>query len=325
MFARLRERLEDWWRRRAFYLVGCLFLAVIVVITFFPYIFYTIESGHAGVMFRRFLGGTVTSYVRDEGFQAVPPWDKLIVYDVRVQQIEHSFHVISSNGLEITITLSIRYHPRVELLGMLHKKVGPDYLQKIVLPEVQALIREVFGQYSPEEMYTTKRSLIQEALQGALGEMSEEFVVLDDLLIKTITLPASVAEAIEAKLVEEQRSLEMRFRIEREKQEADRKLIEAGGVDKAQELIGHSLTDQLLQYKGIEATLALAQSHNAKVVVIGGKNGLPIIFDSSFSESGVDLKGLTNRSHARTVTNLVPNAAMGIMNRPASTNRTTPR
>ncbi|MHB8522432.1 MAG: prohibitin family protein [Limisphaerales bacterium] len=289
-----KERMAAWWRRKHFFVIGFFFVAVFVLIYFWPYIFFTIDSGHAGVLFRRFFGGTVTQSVRDEGFQIIPPWDKLIVYDVRVQQMEHFFHVISSNGLDVTITVSIRYHPKIELLGVLHKEVGPEYLQKIVIPEVQALVREVFGQYTPEEMYTTKRSLIEQTLQGALGKIAEKYVVLDDLLIKTIVLPPSIEAAIEAKLVEEQRSLEMKFRIEREKSEAERKVIEAGGVDESQEIIGRSLTDQLLVYKGIEATLALAASQNAKVVVIGGKNGMPIILDAGFNGSGSGLSGGTN-------------------------------
>jgi regulator of protease activity HflC (stomatin/prohibitin superfamily) len=320
-----KERLAAWWRRRYLYVIGFWFIVVFAVIYFSPYIFFTVDSGHAGVVFRRFFGGTVTRYVRDEGFQIIPPWDKLTIYDVRVQQVEHSFHVISSNGLDVTISVSIRYHPKVELLGVLHKEVGPDYLGKIVIPEVQALVREVFGQYTPEEMYTTKRSLIEQTLQGALGKIAEKYVVLDDLLIKTIELPPAIEAAIEAKLIEEQRSLEMKFRIEREKSEAERKVIEAGGVDEAQEIIGRSLTDQLLQYKGIEATLALAESPNAKVVVIGGRNGLPIILDAGFNESGSWLSGLTNLTNQTTLKRPRPGTRARTTNAPAASANATNR
>jgi regulator of protease activity HflC (stomatin/prohibitin superfamily) len=273
-----------WYRRKFASVLVIFFLVAFFLLYFWQNIFYTIPTGHAGVLFRRFYGGTVTDSVRAEGFQIIPPWDTLTIYDVRIQQIEHSFPVISSNGLTVLVTCSIRYQPKVELLGVLHKEIGPLYLEKIVLPEVQSLIRETFGHFTPEEMYTTKRSLVEQALQSALRNMREEYVELNDLLIKTITLPSHLQAAIEGKLVEEQHVLEMKFRIEREKFEAERKIIEAEGVKAAQALIGQTITDQLLAYKGIEATLKLAESPNAKVVVIGGKNGLPVILDSGFGQ-----------------------------------------
>jgi regulator of protease activity HflC (stomatin/prohibitin superfamily) len=276
----LGERLRFWLRRQRFVVAVLFFAIAFYFIFFFPYIFHTIESGHAGVLFRRFGGGTETRYVLDEGLQVIAPWNKLTVYDVRVQQIEHAFHVLSSNGLSLEVTLSIRYHPRVQLLGILHREVGPDYMDKIVVPEVQALAREVFGRYSPEEIYTTKRSLIEQTMQGAIRNIAEKYVELDDLLIKSITLPPMIQAAIQAKLVEEQRALEMRFRIARELQEADRKVIEAEGVNQAQTIIRRSLNDQILQYKGIEATLALSTSQNAKLVVVGGKDGMPLILNT---------------------------------------------
>lgn len=276
----VRGRFRAWYRRRRFLLVSFLLILSFYLTFFFPYIVHTIEAGHAGVLFRRFGGGTETQFVLDEGLQLIAPWDRLTVYDVRIQQMEHTFHIISSNGLFVDVTLSIRYHPRVELLGLLHREIGTNYAEKIILPEVQALTREVFGRFSPEEIYTTKRSLIQQTIQRALGQVSEKYLQLDDLLIKSISLPPLIESAIQAKLVEEQRALEMQFRIQREIREADRKVIEAEGVNQAQTIIRRSLNDQLLQYKGIEATLALATSYNAKVVVVGGKDGMPIILNA---------------------------------------------
>ncbi len=312
----LRQKFRDFWRRRYYFIVGSLLVFLFLLAFLWPRVVFTIDSGHAGVLFRRFFGGTVTDSVRDEGLQIISPWNKLIIYDVRVQQVEHSFSVISSNGLEVAVTVSIRFKPKVELLGVLHKEVGPDYLQKIVIPEVQALVREVFGQFTPEEMYTTKRSLIEETLQGALGEVGEKYVALDDLLIKSILLPPGLQVAIESKLVEEQRSLEMKFRIERERQEADRKVIEAEGVDQSQEIIARSLTEPLLRYKGIEATVALASSANAKLVVMGSPSGgLPLLFDAGFG--GLSTNYLAASLTNRVVTNRFQNTrALPVPRRP---------
>src|SRR5690349_11442955 len=134
MITRFQARFHDWARRKFPAILGTFFILFFLLVFFYPYMFFTISSGFAGVIFRRFFGGTVTQYVSAEGFQVIPPWDKLIIYDVRVQQVEHSFQVLSSNGLDIVVTTSIRFRPRIELLGVLHKEVGPDYLEKIVLP-----------------------------------------------------------------------------------------------------------------------------------------------------------------------------------------------
>lgn len=277
-----RAKLRTWYRRNFIYFLILWFGCVILLVMLWPRIIYRIKSGHAGVLYKTFSGGTVTQEVRDEGLQIIAPWNSLSVYDVRLQQIEHSFSVISTDGLEVKVTLSIRYHPKVELLGLLHQKIGPEYVQKIVIPDVQSLVRTTFGQYTPEEIYTTKRSLIQEAFQKALGNLGDKYVEMDDLLIKTIVLPPGIQAAIEAKLVEQQRSLAMKFRIAREVDEAARKEIEARGEARFQEIVGQSLTSDLLKFRGISAMLRLAESNNAKIILTGGgrDGGFPLIMDT---------------------------------------------
>lgn len=280
---RLLEAFRRWYRQWRYYLWLGGFIFTLLVLALARHMFFTIPAGHAGVVFERFFGGTETRYVRDEGFQFIFAWDGLAIYDVRIQQVSHTFDIISKDGLEVKVTLSIRYRPRIELLGILHKEVGPDYVNTIVIPEVQALARATFGAYTPEEMYTTKRSLIEETLHRAVGQVGERYVSLDDLLVKEIKLPPLLQTAIENKLIEQQNSLAMQFRIEREKQEAERKIIEGGGVAKFNELVRPGLGEDILRYKGIEATLKLSESANAKVVVIGDKNGLPLILDTSIA------------------------------------------
>lgn len=200
---------------------------------------------------------------------------------MRIQEHAHAFNIISKDGLTIEVVLSIRFHPKVELLGVLHQEVGPDYLNLIVIPEVQALARSTFGAYTPEEMYPTKRTLIEETLSRATSQVSERYVVLDDLLVKEIKLPPLIKTSIEKKRVEQQNALAMSFRIQREEQEVVRKIIEAGGTAKANALLHPTLNEDLLRYRGIDATLQLASSNNAKVIVIGNNDGLPLILDPS--------------------------------------------
>ena len=278
---RFKAAFRGWYYRRRFYLWLAGFLFVMLVVTLARHMFFTIPAGHAGVVFLRFFGGTQTETVRDEGFQFVFAWDALTIYDVRIQQVSHSFEVISRDGLEVGITISIRYRPRIELLGVLHKEVGPNYVNTIVIPEVQSLARSTFGAYTPDEMYTTKRSLIEETLHRAVGQVGERYVTLDDLLVKEIKLPPLLQTAIENKHIEQQNALAMIFRINREEDEAKRKVIEGGGVAKFNDLVRPGLNEDILRYKGIEATLKLAESPNAKIVVIGDRNGLPLILDSS--------------------------------------------
>jgi regulator of protease activity HflC (stomatin/prohibitin superfamily) len=257
-------------------------IALFLLVYLSPLIFHFVQSGQAAVRWNRFGAGTQIDTVYLEGFHVTPPWDKWFVYDVRVQQVEPRFDVISSNGLKIGVHVSIRYRPKASLLGLLHKEVGPDYVEKIVVPEVQSLIRRVFGQYSPEEIYTTKRYLIQNSIDDALGEVGQRYIDLDDLLIKSIELPSTIEDAIESKLTEEQSYLAMQFRILREEQEARRKIIEGVGVNEFQKLISQSLTPQLLQYKSIEAAAELAKGDNSKLVVFGGGKEMPIILDTGF-------------------------------------------
>lgn len=277
-----RLRLHRWYYARRYYLWLSGFAVVVLILAFSRSIFYNIPAGHAGVVFRHFFGGTQIEEVRDEGLQLIFPWDTLTIYDVRLQQVSHSFAVISREGLEVGINLSVRYRPKIELLGVLHQEVGPEYVEKIVLPEIQALVRITFGEFTPEEMYTTKRTLIEQTLLSAVTQIGDRYLVLDDLLVKEIKLPPVLQKSIESKLVEQQNSLAMEYRIVRERLEAERKVIEAGGVEKFNRTVAPTLTSDLLRYRGIEATLKLAESTNAKVVVVGGAGtqGLPLILDT---------------------------------------------
>lgn len=193
------KQFKPWHRGRPVFILIFVILAVALG-SLWPRIFYKIESGHAGVLYRMF-GGTVTQAVRTEGLQVIFPWNHLEIYDVRLQQVEHSFPAISSDGFEIKAALSIRFRLKIESLGLLHQKIGPDYLQKIILPDVQSLVRTTLKRYTPEEIFATKRSLIQEAFQNALGNLGENYVQVDDLSIKSITLSPGVQSAIEAKLI----------------------------------------------------------------------------------------------------------------------------
>jgi regulator of protease activity HflC (stomatin/prohibitin superfamily) len=187
----------------------------------------------------------------------------------------------------VDIELTIRFKPSETQLATLHARVGPSYAETVVVPESASALRAVVGNYDPEALYAAGFETIQEQVTAfAIPQTGARFVILDDVLIKRITLPPAVVTAIERKFQQEQSAAEMQYRIAREIQEAQRKVIEAGGIEGYNNLVAPTLTAQVLQYKGIEATLELARSNNAKVIVIGaGSGGLPLILNADGSIS----------------------------------------
>lgn len=280
---RMRRNAREIWQEHKVLFVILGFAFAFFVAFFWNDIFVKVRAGEAGVLYRLFQGGTVTDTVYTEGLQIVAPWNTLFLYDARVQQVPDHFTVLSQDGLAIQVEVSIRFRPQFEQLGLLHKHFGPDYIEKLVKPEVQAQLRLVVGQYKPEEIYTSQGFIVQTAVQGALAELAERYVLLDDLLLKSVILPVPVAESIESKLRAQQLSQEFEYRIQSETKEAERKKIEAQGIRDFQDTItGGGISDQFLRFKGIEATLELAKSPNSKIVIIGGGDDrLPLILDGA--------------------------------------------
>lgn len=241
--------------------------------------FLTIDAGHRGVLFKRFGGGLVMDKIYDQGFHVVPPWNKMNIYNVRIQEDYETMETLSRNGLNIKVELSYLYRPVIDKLPMLHDEIGENYAESILKPELRSATREVIGKYLPEELYSSKREAIQsEIFEATSSSILPKHIFLDAVLIREVKLPESLEQAIERKLKEEQASLEYEFRLEREQKEAERILIEARAKAEANKLLSTSLNELVLKDKGISATLELANSPNAKVVVIGsGKDGLPII------------------------------------------------
>jgi regulator of protease activity HflC (stomatin/prohibitin superfamily) len=263
---------------RIHYIILTFFITLFAAVLFYPRFIVTVNPGEAGVLYKRFGGGTVVDHVYREGLHFLWPWNRMYVYNVRTQALEHTFETLSSNGLPMQVEITIRYLPYYDLVGVLHQRVGPDYVNIIVLPEVKGTIREAFGQHTDEEIYRTQRGVVQKLVSESLTQTGERYVRIDDVLIKRIILPQKVQAAIEEKMTQKHRALAYEYILQREEKEADRKRIEAAGIRDFQQIIGSTLTEDILRAKGIAATQEIAQSPNAKVVVIGsGKDGLPII------------------------------------------------
>jgi regulator of protease activity HflC (stomatin/prohibitin superfamily) len=243
----------------------------------------TIGAGEGGVLFKRFGGGIDLENSYGEGFHFIAPWNKMYVYEMRQQEVAEEMNVLSSNGLEIYIDVSAWYQPTAGEVGHLHAEIGSNYLNRVVIPGLRASTRSVIGRYTPEQIYSTKRDAIQdEVFEEISALLSNKYVQINQILIRSVKLPSTIKQAIEGKLKQEQQSLEYKFKLEKASKEAERQRIEAEGKAAANRIINASLTDKILREKGILATLELAKSTNSKVVVIGNsKDGLPVILGDS--------------------------------------------
>ncbi len=266
-------------------LVVVAIIGLLVVIILSSRIFYTLQPGEKGVVFRPFTTGLDKEHVLKEGFYVIAPWNKLHVYNVKEQKIEESMDVLDKEGLSISVDVSIRFNPHYLQIGFLHEKFGQQYVNTLVVPEVRASVRKIMGRYKAEEVFSTKRKEVEDNIFKETLEIlgnKKNNIELTALLIKSIKLPPQIKQAIEDKLKQQQEAEAYKYKINKEKSEAERKRIEAAGIAKYNEILSSSLTDKILIQKGIDATLELSRSANAKVVVVGGgKDGMPLILGNN--------------------------------------------
>ncbi|HDZ40066.1 MAG TPA: prohibitin family protein [Bacteroidetes bacterium] len=256
-------------------------LAVIIVLLliFGSRMFYIIRPGERAVIFNTLTGVLDNENIVGTGLRAIAPWNTLYKYDVKEQKAEETMDVLDKNGLSINVDVTVRFNPAYDRIGYLHEVFGANYVNRLVIPEVRSTVRQVTGRYTAEEIYSTMRSEVERAIidETALI-LGKNNIEMKALLIRSIGLPPDIKKAIESKLTREQEALAMRYINERERLEAERKLIEAEGIANYNRMISASLTDRILTQKGIDATLKLAESPNAKIVIVGsGDNGLPLI------------------------------------------------
>jgi regulator of protease activity HflC (stomatin/prohibitin superfamily) len=246
--------------------------------------FETIQPGERGIIFRRFSSGLDKENIYNAGFQVVAPWNVMYIYDVKEQKADETMDVLDKEGLSIHVDISVRFYPVYDKIGELHEKFGPQYIEKLVVPEVRSSVRQVMGRFTAEEIYSTKRKEVEQAIideTEAILKLPQNNIHMTALLIRSIVLPPQIKQAIEDKLQQQQEALAYQYRLDKEKSEAMRKKIAAEGEATANKIINSSLTPELLKMRGIEATLELSKSPNTKVVVVGGKDGMPLILGNN--------------------------------------------
>jgi regulator of protease activity HflC (stomatin/prohibitin superfamily) len=267
----------------------------------FPFVTVTVPSGEVGVLWRRFGGGTVLGprTVKDEGMHLILPWNRLFLYDLRLQSITEDYAVISSDGVRMTASVNIRFRLQRDGVAILHQTLGPDYINIAIRPGVGSLTREVASQYTAEEVYSTARQEIQTKIRDLWQEKASQKTMIREGE-EAYQVPPPVVTAINRKAEQYYIVQEYGFRVERERKESERKRIEAQGIRQFQEIVTQGITPSYLRWRGIDATLQLAQSGNSKIVVLGsGKDSLPVILGGTPSPSAAGEEGAPDRAASR--------------------------
>ena len=275
MYSDARGRVVDVGSSPGLRLLGLGISAFLVVIFLFASV-TRVQSGHVGVLT---LFGRVTGEVLPEGIHMINPFKSSNEMSIRTQEIKESASVPSAEGLVMNLDTSLIYHLDPEKASAVYQKIGPNYLNVFIEPNLRAAIREATASHTANALYSGERELVAKQIRDQLTTLlGQRGILVESILLRDIQLPQTLKTSIETKQQAEQEALAMSFRLQKEKQEAERKRIEAAGIRDFQQIVAQGISPQLLEWKGIEATENLAKSANAKVVVIGNaKNGLPLI------------------------------------------------
>jgi regulator of protease activity HflC (stomatin/prohibitin superfamily) len=240
--------------------------------------FTVIPAGNVGVVD---FFGTVSDNTLKSGINFVNPLARIIKMSIKTQEIKEVMDVPSKEGLTVQLEVSLLYHLNPEKAADVYKTVGEDYESIIIEPQFRSVTRGVTASFEAKALYTSEREHLSLLLLTEIVKVtSDRGITVESAPLRRVTLPAGLSASIEQKLQSEQESQRMQFVLTKEKQEADRKRIEAQGISDFQKIVNQGLNSQLLTWKGIEATEKLANSPNTKVIIVGGKDGLPLILDT---------------------------------------------
>ncbi|WP_299146406.1 prohibitin family protein [uncultured Tateyamaria sp.] len=284
-------------RRLSLSLSFVILVVLFLLVVLWQSIVYTTPVGHQSVLWHRLATSDGSNSVGPlgEGLHLIWPWDEFYTYDLRLQTHHNNYQVVSNDGLHFDISLTFRWRLIGENIVSLNDNIGPEYVEKVLVPEIGSVTRAVIAQFNAEALVTEGRSDVQSKIyagvtspdlpNGILGRRTPEpdelgLILLTDVLIRRVALPTQIKQAIENKLEQAQVVEEYAFRVQREGLEKQRKEIEAEGIRNFQNTIAPAISESYLKWRGIEATLRLAESENAKIVIFGNSDdGLPVILD----------------------------------------------
>jgi len=250
-----------------------LVLAVLQCLTIIP-------AGNVGVVD---FFGVVSDNTLRSGVNMINPLARVIKYSVQTMEHKEAMQVLSREGLTIGLEISVLFRLDADSAASVYKKIsGGDYQNIVLIPQFRSISRSVAASFQASALYSSERERLGESIQSELaGIVRSRGVIVESTPLRNVSLPSQLTEAIEQKQRAEQESQRMEFILTKEKQEADRKRIEAKGIADFQTIVAQGISEQLLRWKGIEATEKLANSANTKVIIVGaGKDGLPVILDT---------------------------------------------
>jgi regulator of protease activity HflC (stomatin/prohibitin superfamily) len=255
--------------------IGLAVLALVLLVVLFNCV-VRIDTGNVGVLT---LFGRVTGETLPEGIHVISPLKAVNQLSIRSQTVKESASTPSSEGLMMSLDTSLIYHLNPDRAGEVFQKIGPRYEDVVVEPSLRSAIREATASHTANALYSSERDIVAKQIFDQLStQLTQRGMVVENILLRDIQLPMTLKQSIESKQQAEQEALAMNFRLQKETQEAQRKRIEAQGIRDFQQIVAQGITPSLLEWKGIEATEKLADSSNAKIVVVGNpKNGLPLI------------------------------------------------
>jgi regulator of protease activity HflC (stomatin/prohibitin superfamily) len=238
-----------------------------------------VKTGHVGVVT---LFGRVTTRVMGEGIHIINPLNRVHELSIKTQEAKERAAVPSTEGLIMGLEASVLYHLDPNMAADVFQKLGPNYAEVLLIPNFRSAIRAVTAANTASSLYSDARETVARQILSALqSQVHPRGITIENVLLRDLQLPDTLKQAIEAKQQAQQEAQRMEFVLQRERQEAERKRVEAQGIKDFQHIVTEGISEKLLEWKGIEATVELARSSNSKVVVVGaGKTGLPLIFSA---------------------------------------------
>ena len=293
IFSRAWRALLRWAEQK---LLTIFFTAVLImssIIILWPLMFVVVPAGKIGVIYRPLSEGVDLDEIIKEGAYLILPWNKVTQYSVQIQLKELDLELLTSDLLKTNVKVSFQFEVNPNTLPLLHKYVGVDYLDKMIIPQVIKVTRDKVAQFNSRLAYTGNLSQVASDIAittdnllinqlSPPGLTNVRLIRVSSVQLTSVVYPPAVQTAIDNKVVESEVAESFKFRIQAARLESERKIIEAKGIREFQLIVNEGMTENYLRFRGIQATEELAKSSNAKTLIFGsGPSGLPLVLGNA--------------------------------------------